>query len=128
MSKKYFFPMQRWVTIKGSTVYTGDIVQPQADCADGEQADQMSFTIKILGNTVATGTTICSLLMQEALAVEGPWNTVNTLTAASTVVRQYYTSDEEGTNNFQRFMRWKLDPSGCIDDWSICFKIDGVMK
>lgn len=127
MNKKTFFPMQPWVTFKGSTVYTSDIVQPQDECADGEDADQMSFLIQILGNTAVTGN-LCDLLMQTSFAPEGPWETVSTITSASTVVRQYYTTDEEGASHFQRFMRWKLDPSGCIDDWSICFKIDGVMK
>ena len=127
MTRKYF-PMQPWLTMKGATVYTSALVQPQDRCPDGQEADQVSLAIQVLGNTVASGTTLCDLVIQSSLVPEGPWETLSTITAASTVVRQYYTSDEEGTNRFQRFLRWKLDPSGCIDDWTMTFKVDGVMK
>ena len=127
MNMKRFFVLQPWTTIKGTTSYVDPIVQPQARCADAEQADQVALGISILGNTVGAGS-LCNLLIQTALVPEGPWATLTTITAAATEANAYYTTDEEGTNRFQRFLRWKLDPSGCGGDWSMTFKIDGVMK
>ena len=128
MRTKRFFVLQPYVTVKGTTSYVDPLVQPQNKCADGEQADQVALGISILGNTVASGSTLCSLVIQGALVPEGPWASLTTISLASVETRHYYTSDEEGTNRFQRFLRWKLDPSGCADDWSMTFKIDGVMK
>ncbi len=126
MGKTY--PMQPWVTLKGSTNYLDALVQPASGWVNGDNFKEAVMDFNVIGNTVSTGTTLCDLLVQTAVAPEGPWTDIATISTGYCRTTKYFTSNEGGTDQFDRFLRWRLDPSGAVGDWTITFKICTTMK
>jgi len=120
--------MQPWITIKGSTSYTTALLQPVEGWVNGENFPEAALNLALVGNVASTGSTLCSLVIETASAPEGPWSAIATLSAAYCQTTKYFTTRESGTNKFERFLRWKLDPVGVIGNWTTTFKICADMK
>jgi hypothetical protein len=122
------FKMQPWITMKGHTGYLDPLIQPATGWVNGENFKDAVVDIKIASNTVSAGSDLAELAIQTAVAPEGPWQTITTLTPAYTEVAKYYTSREGGTDQFERFLRWKMDGTGASGDWTMTFKICATLK
>ncbi len=122
--------MQPWITLKGSPAYTAVLIQPVEGWVNGENFTEAALNIALAGSLTTSGSTLCSLVIETASAPEGPWSAVATVNAASLQTTMYFTSRaSENTDKFERFLRWKLDPSlVTASDWTMTFKICATMK
>jgi hypothetical protein len=64
----------------------------------------------------------CTLVIESALTVEGPWTTVATLAAAGST--EAILSSEGGPTVFSNHVRWRVEPGAGA--WSLCFKLVAV--
>jgi len=62
----------------------------------------------------------CSLLLESAPAVEGPWTQISSYDAAAD--NAIVLSSEGGTKKFSNLVRWRINPTAA-GAWNICFKI-----
>jgi hypothetical protein len=120
-------PMQRLTTMKAATTY-GMIFQPAKGWLVVDEKKEVALDVTVLNSTVAAGSTLSSLVIETAPALEGPWTAVGTFTAAATQTRLFLTSREGGTVQFQRLLRWKIDPSSASGDWAQTFRICATLK
>jgi len=120
------FAMQPWVTMKGASIYTDDLIQPTTGWVNGENFKEAVVDFAVVGNTVASGT--MSLILETSVSPGEPWTSIATISDAYCRTTKYFTSREGGTSKFDRFLRWKLDPSSAGGDWTITFKICTTLK
>lgn len=126
------FPMQPWITLKGSTQTTTAIVQPGKDWLDGQGYKEAGLNLEILENTPSTTPSV--LVLETAIAPEGPWTPLasfggGTWGAGYTCTSLYFTAREGGTDLYQRFIRWKLDNSFSSSAvWTATFRICATLR
>jgi len=122
--------MQPWITLKGCTAYTAVLIQPVEGWINGENFTDAALNISLVGGLTSAGNTLCSLVIETASAPEGPWSPIATIAAAYSQTTKYFTSRaSENTDKFERFLRWKLDPSlVTAADWTMTFKICATVK
>jgi hypothetical protein len=119
--------MQPFITLKGAADSTTPIIQPVEDWLDGGNFKEATLDVWVLQNTADTSN--ADLVLETAISPSGPWTALVTFGTGATHVVKYYTSNEEGTDQFERFIRWKLDrSSGTLVNWTTCFRICAVVK
>ena len=120
-------PMQPFITLKGAADSSTPIIQAVEDWLDGGNFKEATLDVWILQNTADTSN--ANLVLETSISPSGPWTSLVTFGAGATHVIKYYTSNEEGTDQFERFIRWKLDrSSGTLANWTTCFRICAVVK
>ena len=106
---------QQTLTLVGSSS-SGDVEQP-----DGMWLDGLKFpTFHIKAEISALSN--CTLVLESAATVEGPWSTVIAYTQVGD--RMTVISSEGGDAKFSRFVRWKVAKGA--SDWFACFKFQAV--
>ena len=109
-AKLYRF--QPWLTVYGTAAAT-EVLQPCREWLDGVDYTTYHMQVQVLTVTNAT------LVIESATSREGPWNTATSFTGTTdtTIV---LSSEGGGSNNFSRYIRWKLETSGT---WEVCFQL-----
>jgi len=115
MAQPQAFEMEPWRPYEGTLAYVEKLVQARSRIVDA-----LEFKEAIVGVQILTHTN-CTLEIETALSLEGPWTTIASFTGA-TVTTKHFTSREEGTNKFTRYLRWALDRNAA--NWKTCFKLD----
>jgi len=115
MADRQTYELAPWTTVKGTEASTAVIIQRKDTWVDAAQ-----YLNAVVGLRVLTHTN-CTLSLETAVSPEGPWTSIADFTGA-TQTTKYFTSREDGTNKFQRFLRWKLDRS--VADWQTSFRIE----
>jgi hypothetical protein len=114
--------MQPWVTIKNAVNGTFYVIQPAADWVNAENFTEAAINIFVAG---ATGST-ANLCLETGAAPEGPWRQIGSSLSGTAVTVWYFTSREGGTDQFERFLRWKV--GGTSGVWSRTFKLCATLK
>ena len=79
----------------------------------------------VLQNTSTAGN--ANIVLQTAVSAEGPWTDLATFGLGYCRTIKYFTSNEPGTDQFERFIRWQIDRSAATN-WETSFRICAVMK
>ena len=120
-------PMQPWITLKGATSSTSEIIQPAKNWLNAQDYKQVAIDVLLLENKATTGYAILEL--ETSIAPEGPWTSLATFGAGYCKAINYFTTDSSATSKFERFIRWKIDQStGTPTAWEACFRICAVVK
>jgi len=117
--------MQKFLSLIGTTGATTAIIQAAREWVDGEQSKEAIFDVQLL-----QGCTNVTLMLETAVAGQGPWREIAKFdTSSITQTAVYATSREGGGCQFERFIRWKLDRSNvATSPWTTCFKICVTLK
>jgi hypothetical protein len=124
-------PFQIPIGVCGSGTSSKPIVQPAEAWLNAEDYKEAAVDAVIWENKTSAGT--LNLLLETAVAPEGPWTPIATFAGVTTggycVTTKYFTSREGGTNKFERLLRWSLDRSDAtLGDWELCFRFCAVLK
>ena len=118
-------PMQPWITLKGAGSSSTAVVQPASQWLNGENFQQAAIDMLVLQNTSTAGN--ANIVLQTAVSAEGPWTDLATFGLGYCRTIKYFTSNEPGTDQFERFIRWQIDRSAATN-WETSFRICAVMK
>jgi len=111
------FELQPWITLRGNTTSTIDIVQPRNLWADAYDCENALIGVQILKASS------CTLYLETGIKEEGPWSVVSSwgATASTNVMLDIY-----DTPTLQRFIRWRISKGAA--DWEACFKLNVRLK
>jgi hypothetical protein len=120
--------MQRLLTLVGTIFSSVSIVQPVEGWIDGKDFKEVALDVLILRHNDSGGQQV--LYLETAISPEGPWTVIATYnTAGYQHHQEYFTTTSGATDQFQRFIRWRLDISDSnLLDWATCFRICAVVK
>ena len=122
-------PMQSLITVKGASYSTTPVIQTAKGWLNAEDYKEACIDMLILENTATTAVCCAILEIETAISAEGPWKTLATYGNGYCKTELYLTSNEGGTDRFERFLRWKLDRgTESPEAWKICFRICAVVK
>jgi len=107
--------MENYTTLMGALASTIPIIQVRPRWVDALASKDAILGVQVFQHTN------CTLQIQTALVPEGPWTTIASFTG-STVTTKYFTSREDGTNKFDRYLRWQLDRNAA--NWKTGFKLE----
>lgn len=108
---KNTYKLQPWLTAFGGTG-TGDVIQPMSRWYNATDHSLLMTQIQI------SCITNCTLHVESAEVVEGPWTSCVELAATADQVRVL--SSEGGNETFSRLVRWRIETG---NDWRVCFKL-----
>lgn len=119
--------MQEFLTVTGDAATKTVVIQPTNGWVDAQAAGDAIFDVQIL-----RGHTNVTLMLETATVGQGPWRTIADFTNnVPTQEAVYSTSRENGTTQFERLLRWKLDRTNVPatpTPWKTCFKICVTLK
>lgn len=120
--------MQRLLTLCGTIDSVVPIIQSPDGWIDGKDFKEVAMDVLLLRNNDTIGQQI--LYLETAIAPEGPWTVIATYnTPGYQHHQEYFTTTSGATDQFQRFIRWRLDISdNTLADWATCLRICAVVK
>ena len=104
---------QPWLSLTGVSG-SGDVTQPARHWLNGTNFATCNMQVQ------AMSVVACTLVLESASSVEGPWSTITSYQAAADAA--IVLSSEGGTQKFSNLVRWRINPSGAAA-WNICFKL-----
>jgi hypothetical protein len=120
--------MQRLLTICGTIFSDVSIVQSPEGWIDGQDYRDIAIDVLLLQHDDSGGQQV--LYLETAVSPEGPWTAIATYNAPGYQHHQeYFTRMSGATDQFQRYIRWRLDISDSnLVDWATCMRICATMK
>lgn len=120
-------PMQPVITLMGDSTSASDIIQPVVGWLDAAQYKEATIDMLMLQNTASCGN--ATVILETSIATEGPWTSIASFGAGYCKTIKYFTSNEGGTDQFERFIRWRIDRThAALSNWETCFRICAVVK
>jgi|GEM_PF-3129371 hypothetical protein len=126
--------MQPWLGLEfdGTDSNGADAAQPSEDWLDLKEASEVALSVHIQERYPAASV---QLVIQTAVVPEGPWSDVAVFDGdtppVSTESKVFLTANAYGEENkkFERYLRWmvKSEPLSSTV-WSVCFKIDAIVR
>jgi hypothetical protein len=128
MSAGKAIAMQRWITLCGAADSAVPIIQSESGWVDALNHKDLAIDVLILRNDAGTAQQL--LILETAVSPEGPWTTLETFNSGGYQHDiTYYSRNDGATNDFERFIRWRLDIDvATLANWETTFRICVVAK
>ena len=107
--------MQPWLTLRGDASIP-DVIQPARNWLKGLDFTSYAIQVDILEADA------CTLFVETAATVEGPWTTCQAFTQAG--IEDNVLSSEGGGSDLVELVRWRVDMGAA--EWTVCFKITAL--
>ena len=107
--------MQPWLTLRGDAS-SPDVIQPARNWLKGLDFTSYAIQVDILEALA------CTLIVETAATVEGPWTTCQAFTQAG--IEDDVLSSEGGGSDLVELVCWRVDMGAA--EWTVCFKITAL--